>query len=131
MIARLDLGILKHLDVAGNDFTGAFPSALCAIPECTAWGNHFNAPRVSFPPPTGCLRLPPTSPLQPPPTYPPPAPPQDLTCPPSQPPPPSSSPPNRSDLSSAVLASTTTQRRRLQAPPTSATRTISPAAGRP
>ena len=35
---------LIHLDVAGNDFTGVFPASLCAIKECTAWGNQFDKP---------------------------------------------------------------------------------------
>lgn len=35
---------LAHLDVAGNKFTGVFPSALCDIKKCTAWGNSFAKP---------------------------------------------------------------------------------------
>ena len=41
---------LAHLDVAGNKFTGVFPSALCEIKSCTAWGNEFSAPTR----PKGC-----------------------------------------------------------------------------
>ena len=41
---------LKHLDVAGNDFTGTFPPELCTIKDCTAWGNHFASPAR----PKGC-----------------------------------------------------------------------------
>lgn len=41
---------LAHLDVAGNQFSGVFPTELCAIPKCTAWGNHFEAPAR----PKGC-----------------------------------------------------------------------------
>jgi hypothetical protein len=42
---------LKHLDVAGNSFTGKFPEALCAIPECDAFGNHFEGGL-----PAGCCK---------------------------------------------------------------------------
>jgi hypothetical protein len=41
---------IQHLDVAGNQFSGVFPSALCAIKDCTAWGNHFAKPKR----PKGC-----------------------------------------------------------------------------
>ena len=40
---------LEHLDIANNRFSGTFPEALCAIPWCTAWGNHFAGHR-----PSGC-----------------------------------------------------------------------------
>jgi len=40
---------LAHLDVAGNEFSGVFPPALCTIPKCTAWGNDFSGER-----PKGC-----------------------------------------------------------------------------
>ena len=41
---------LIHLDVAGNEFTGSFPTSLCSIKDCTAWGNAFSPPAR----PKGC-----------------------------------------------------------------------------
>ena len=40
---------LAHLDVADNDFSGPFPTELCKIDKCTAFGNHFTTKR-----PKGC-----------------------------------------------------------------------------
>lgn len=40
----------EHLDVAGNRFSGHFPTELCTIHHCTAWGNHFTDPQR----PRGC-----------------------------------------------------------------------------
>ena len=44
-IANANFSTLIHLDVAGNDFSGAFPLELCNIKDCTAWGNHFSTVR--------------------------------------------------------------------------------------